>query len=194
MHLSEYDRDSIVRHVTEIFFPTEVDQAVMTSISSLLKEYICSVYDDSNPFGSKVNQDESGWLYIVPGDGIVDAFDISLPRFCADFAVPFIKRCPELKTYCGGSAKYVLLLDVCPVPGLKDAVDALCSFRYERKKLSSMFASELRKSATTESFLKKFPGFKTVMAPWVEETVLDLPVTADLDMSAISAVGFGEAS
>ena len=189
MTLNEALRRKIIFHVEETFFPNEVDAAVRNSIDEMLKDYLTSTYGDPfQPAG--IRAISADWLCIVPGDGILDPFSVDIPMFRDDFSVPFIKRCPELDVH-GGFRKFVVVLDNCPDAGLRDAVEALCSFRREKTRFTCLFNTELRKSASTESFLKKFPQFKAVMAPWAEETVLDLPVTADLDMSALSSTAFG---
>ena len=187
MTLNEATRRRIMTHVKEMFFPREVDDAVWKSINEMLKDYLTSIYGDPfHPIGNL----SSDWLYIIPGDGVLDPFSVNIPIFRDGFSVPFIKRCPELDTP-SAQRKFVVMMDNCPVPGLRDTVEALCSFRREKTRFACLFNTELRKSSTTESFLKKFPQFKAVMAPWTEEVVLDLPVTVDLDMSALSSKAFG---
>ena len=121
MTLNEATRRRIMTHVKEMFFPREVDDAVWKSINEMLKDYLTSIYGD--PF-HPVGNLSSDWLYIIPGDGVLDPFPVNIPIFRDGFSVPFIKRCPELDTT-SSHRKFVVMMDNCPVPGLRDTVEAL---------------------------------------------------------------------
>lgn len=194
MYLNEYERSCIIRHVTELFFPQEVNEAVLASINTMLVDYISTAFSNMDPF-VKGTDDKN--VYLVPADGILSPIPLDLPRFRDGFGVPFIRETPELAYFSQNrrSDKKVFPLRVitefCPISGFADTVEALYSFRREKKTLECLLATELRRSATTESFLKKHPDMKTVMSPWVENEILDLPLEANIDMTSIGFDAIG---
>lgn len=195
MHLNQHIREDIIKHVNEVFFPKEVDETVLNSLQQLFEDYIKESYGSLNPFGKGAPR----WLFLTPMDGLLDPICLDVRCFADGFAVPFVKLTPELAPLGRRSGYsnyrndrlYRVVLEACPIPGFADMAEALYSFRRDSLKLKGFLSTELRKSATTESFLKKFPEMKPVMSPWVEDEILDLPVTADIDMSSITfdAVG-----
>ena len=198
MHLNQSLRQDIIKHVNEVFFPQEVDETVLNSLRQLFMDYITSSYGSMHPFTRPTMAPR--WLFLTPMDGILDPIPLPVPEFAQGFAVPFIKLTPELAPLENRRSSFSMdhneklsriVLDICPIPGFADTAEALFSFRRDSLKLKCFLSTELRKSATTESFLKKFPEMKPVMSPWVEDEILDLPVTADIDMGSITfdAVG-----
>ena len=198
MNLNQELRQDIIKHVNEVFFPGEVDETVLKSLRRLFMDYIASSYGSMHPFYRPTQP--SRWLFLTPMDGILDPICLPVPQFSAGFSVPFVKLTPELAplenrfNYSSREHNQRLsriVLEMCPIPGFADMAEALYSFRRESIKLKCFLSTELRKSATTESFLKKFPEMKPVMSPWVKDEILDLPMAAEIDMSSITfdAVG-----
>ena len=198
MHLNQSLRQDIIKHVNEVFFPQEVDETVLNSLRQLFMDDITSSYGSMHPFVRPTMAPR--WLFLTPRDGILDPIPLPVPEFAQGFAVPFIKLTPELAPLENRRVSFSMdhneklsrvVLEICPIPGFADTAEALFSFRRDSLKLKCFLSTELRKSATTESFLKKFPEMKPVMSPWVEDEILDLPVTVDIDMGSITfdAVG-----
>ena len=202
MPLNQSLRADIIMHVNEVFFPKEVDETVMDSLRQLFMDYIASSYGSMHPFVQPTVSPR--WLFLTPMDGILDPICLRVPQFDEGFSVPFVKLTPELAPlenrggFFGSSYNKErneklsrIVLEMCPIPGFADTAEALYSFRRDSLKLKCFLSTELRKSATTESFLKKFPEMKPLMSPWVKDEILDLPMAADIDMGSITfdAVG-----
>lgn len=173
--LSQSLRPKIVKHVTEIYFPKDVDEAIRRQLTLIFEDYLDKAVGKlpSTLMGSTCS-------YTAYVGSNKDASDVSISFTARKVSLPFIESC---SFYSGG----YINIEACPIEGLRQAVLALASFKEERSQLETLLMSELLKTASVESFLKKFPELKASMAPFLPDVVLDLPEEVDINTEAISS-------
>lgn len=183
--MNEDLRLKVTKHVSEIFFPQELDDTIVCSLRDMFTDYVEKAYGDADPFQPGLTFE---WLYIIPDDGISQPISLICNIFRKDFALPFVKNDPELNRVLQKNQllhEKVLDIEQCPIPGFSETAKALFSFRREKMELETLLASELRKSAFVETFLKKYPEMKPLMIPWAPEIIPDLPDEVDIDINSI---------
>ena len=172
-------REDIKKHVTEIYFPSDIDEMIWRTIPKIWTDYLDETVGKP-PAGVHI---DSTTIYLVSSNPKIEKLrkeQWNRRSFTGRIAhFPFCSH-----TSSGVSLE--LNLDICPISQLRDTIMALADMYSERCTFVTALNSELLKSPSVEAFLKRFPEMKGALAPWVADAIEDLPVECTINMDEIS--------
>lgn len=173
-------REAIVKHVTEIYFPSDIDEMIWNTLPKIWTDYLDETVGEP-PAGAYL---PNATIYLVSSNPKIKRFcDEEWNRRSFDgrpahfpFCLPSDSSLSSLR----------LNLDSCPISQLKDTITALADMYSEKCAFMTALNSELLKSPSVEAFLKRFPEIKGAMTPWIKDAIEDLPVECVINMDEIS--------
>lgn len=176
-NISKYLITDICSQLGEMYFPGTVRWDVMKSIPELWDAYL------ERNFGKipeKIAKREI--IRFRTKDPYVNSFLSKSSYEFRQFRGTAVNL-PCLR-WTGGDG-YELDVDICPVEGIKDSLMTLADMTKERELFETLLCSELLKSTTLESFVKKFPETKASLSYWLDGDSPDLPKECAIDMSEL---------
>lgn len=176
-NISKYLITDICTQLAEMYFPSAIKWDVMKSIPELWDAYL------ERNFG-KIPQGiaKKETIRFRTRDPYVNAFLSKSSYEFRQFTGTAVNL-PCLRWASMGG--YELDVDICPVVGIRDSLITLADMDAEKELFSTLLCSELLKSTTLESFVKKFPETKASLSGWLDEDGPDLPKECAIDMSEL---------
>lgn len=176
--ISKYLITDICNQMGEMYFPKAVMWGVIESVPKLWDEYL------EKTFG-KIPEKVAKTDYRInfkTNDPYINSFFLKSSYEFREFKGTIVNL-PCLRWT--KEKGYELDIDICPVEEIKDSLLILADMAEEKEMFETLLCSELLKSSTLESFVKKFPETKASLAQWLDEECPDLPKECAIDMSEL---------
>ena len=174
-------REDITRHVTEIYFPEELNERIWETIPQIWSEYLDTTIGKP-PAGVRIPEVN---IYLTTRNPKIERFmKDKWNRNTFKGRRAFFPFCSPTEHSSGTALE--LDLDNCPIAQLRDTITALADIHSEKRAFKTALNSELLKTPSVEAFLKKFPEMKGAMAPWIKDSIVDLPVECTINMEKIA--------
>lgn len=174
-------RADIIKHVTELYFPEEINETIWNTLPQIWTDYLDATVGEP-PAGVFVPEVTIKLVTKNPKIEIFMQENWNRSNFKGREAYfPFCS--PE---YAYSRSGLSLDLDNCPISMLRDAVTALADLYSEKRAFKTALNSELLKAPSVEAFLKRFPEMKGALSPWIEDSIMDLPVECNINMEEIA--------
>lgn len=174
--------NKILRHVMEIYFPTEVPETIWNTLTSMWNSYL------DTALGKPTIPVPDTNIFIVSKDPRVEALKRDWARAIFEGRFASLPFCRPRDT--SPSMGCELDLDICPISELKETILVMGDLMSERAAFRVALESELMKAPSLETFAKRFPRLKPALSDWLGEGVTDLPVSVTIDMESLSETAF----